>query len=93
VKRTGVLCSVAQLAMFMLTAGLALQFGGLCWAGPMLANLPFDQAVKQLIAFEMDSSSAATTALPPAPLAEPKTDFGWDGPVVTATSTLSRWIS
>jgi hypothetical protein len=88
VKRANAICRVTKLAMPALIAALALQLGGRCWAAADLADLPFDQAVKQLTSFDMDSSAvagstadaSASTALPPAPLAAPKSEFGWGGP-------------
>jgi len=69
-----------------LLAALVLQLGGRCWAAVDLADLPFDEAVKQLTSFDMDSSTAdsaaaatapANTSLPPAPLAVPREEeFG-----------------
>src|SRR5579862_2190298 len=51
----------------MLVITFALQLGGRCWAAADFATVPFEQMVQKLQSYSMDTSSASTKTVMPAP--------------------------
>ncbi len=79
-----------------LVVALVLAVGGGRSYATETPNLSFDQAVQQLTSYSMESSTAAataedaSTALPDAPLATAKSEFGWGGPASDCGVEASR---